>query len=119
MSGMDQSETADEIVKDLYLEKSREARRDLTRFFPWKDIEHFPKNGNEGLYGFTYRIDGKIHLREDLEGEQKARTQIHESIHTPDEYETRVLTEWIMGHVFPEEPRYKTQPPKYFMWVSF
>ena len=59
----------------------------------------FPKSGNEGLYGFTYRHSGKIGLREDLDPREKLDTDIHESMHTPDEYETRKITEWIMQFI--------------------
>jgi len=37
--------------------------------------------------------------RADLTGQTARMVDIHESIHTPDEYETRVLTSWIMEKV--------------------
>jgi len=35
-------------------------------------------------------------LRDDLIGSLKKEVDIHESIHTPDEYETICLTRWMM-----------------------
>ncbi len=93
-----------------YLHRFREERRDITRFLPATTLQTFPRQGNEGLYGWTHRQkDGIINVREDLQGEKKIKTIIHESIHTPDEYETRRLTEWIMESMFPEEEKYKRQ----------
>ncbi len=73
---------------------------------PSKKVEHFPRSGNEGLYGFTFRHDGKVHIREDLIDYQKTKTDIHECIHTPDERETRYLVDEIMKVIFPEEEKY-------------
>ena len=89
-----------------YLERFRRDREDVTNNIPWKKQEHFPRSGNEGLYGFTYRHDGKIHVREDLIDSKRTETIIHESIHTPDEYETRRLTAWIMESFLKENNKY-------------
>ncbi len=91
-----------------YFHRFREERRDITRFLPATTLQTFPRQGNERLYGWTHRQkDGIIHVREDLQGEKRIETIIHESIHTPDEYETRRLTEWIMESMFPKEEKYK------------
>ena len=71
----------------------------MSQRVPLKWLNIFPSSGAGGLLGFTYLGDNSIHLREGLIG-QKRMVDIHESIHTPDEYETRVLTDWIM-----EKPR--------------
>ena len=72
---------------ESYLEKfRREADLSFLNTHPLTKIEWFPRSGNEGLYGFTYRHSGKIGLREDLNPKEKLDTDIHESIHTPDEY---------------------------------
>ena len=65
---------------ERYRNRWREQRTDHTNNIPWKKQEHFPKSGNEGLYGFTFRHDGKIHIREDLIEDQRLETIIHESI---------------------------------------
>jgi len=82
---------------DSYLDRFRAEQKDLLRFLPFVGVSKFPLNGNRGLYGWTYRDkSGEINIREDLEGEKKTEVMVHEAIHTPDEYETRRLTEWIM-----------------------
>jgi hypothetical protein len=48
-----------------------------------------------GILGFTYLGQNKMALRDDLVGD-KEMVDVHESIHTPDEYETRILTDWIL-----------------------
>ncbi len=86
----------------------------MSRFLPATTMHTFPKQGNEGLYGWTHRQkDGMINVRENLHGEKRIETIIHESIHTPDEYETKRLTEWIMESMFPKEERYRTKPEEY------
>ena len=81
-----------------YLFHFRQQREDVTHNIPCSRIESFPRSGNEGLYGWTtIPSDGRIHRREDLIGTwQGYVTDIHESIHTPDEYETRRLVEWVL-----------------------
>lgn len=96
-----------------YLQHFRQDCQDPTRLLPATSQRSFPRNGFEWLCGFTYRGTGIINIREDLQGEQRMETQIHESIHTPDEYETRRLTEWIMSVLPPEMHNYKTNPPAY------
>ena len=80
-----------------YLERRQEAMHDFTDRVPGKHINTFPSAGNAGLYGFTYLGDVKVWRRDDLIGSEFAKmVDVHESIHTPDEYETRRLTEWMM-----------------------
>lgn len=98
---------------DSYLEKFRKERRDFTRFIPAKKIEKFPRSGNESLLGWTYLGDDRIHLREDLEGERKLEVDIHESIHTNDEYETRRIVEEILEGLKSKERKYKNGAPGY------
>lgn len=95
---------------DSYLDRFRNEKKDVSRFLPATTFRTFPKSGFEWLCGWTYR-DGNINIREDLQGEKKQEVVVHESIHTPDEYETRRLTEWILEGMFPKEKRYSTQPP--------
>ena len=102
------------ISPHSYQERWEQERRDILKFVPWNTMEKFPLAGNESLYGWTHRHkDGKVHLRDDLQGLQKLETDLHECGHTPDEYETRRRTEWKMECMLPKEERYKTKPPVY------
>lgn len=96
-----------------YHDRFQQERRDLWKFLPSRIVEHFPRNGNEGLLGYTYRIDGKIHKQEGMNAETDLLTTIHETIHTECEYETRVLAEWILHSMYPPEEKYNTKPPEY------
>ncbi|MFC1768724.1 hypothetical protein ACFLZX_03075, partial [Nanoarchaeota archaeon] len=71
-----------------------------------KSISVFPKSQMGGVLGFTYLGENMMGLREDHAGHMRTDplTQIHEAIHTPDEYETRRISEWIMMR---EMPKYK------------
>lgn len=80
-----------------YLEKRQEAMHDFTDRVHGKHMNTFPSAGNAGLYGFTYIGDQRVWRRDDLIGSEFAKmVDVHESIHTPDEYETRRITEWMM-----------------------
>jgi len=81
-----------------YLDRRIEAMHDFSDRVPGKHLHTFPVSGNEGLYGFTFLGDVHAWRREDLIGSKKGKeTDIHECIHTPNEYETRILTSWIMS----------------------
>lgn len=69
---------------------------------PGKFVNVFPESLLGGVLGFTYLGENFMGKREDMIGNRMV--DIHESIHTPDEYETRILTSWIMD----------IKPPKYF-----
>ena len=69
-----------------------------------KTLQIFPKSLMGGILGFTYLGSGKIARRDDLFGDMAMLVDVHESIHTPDEYETRILTEWILAI---QKPAYK------------
>lgn len=87
-----------------YIERREEAMRDFTDRVPGKHMNTFPSSGNAGLYGFTYLGDQRVWRRDDLIGSEFAKmVDVHESIHTPDEYETRRITEWMMER---ERPKY-------------
>ena len=79
-----------------YRDRRIESMHDFTDRVPGKNLETFPVSGNEGLYGYTFLGDIKAWRRDDLSGNFAKMVDIHESIHTPDEYETRILTDWIM-----------------------
>jgi len=80
-----------------YLNRRQDALHDFTDRVPGKNLETFPVSGNEGLYGYTFLGDIKAWRRDDLTGNFAKMVDIHECIHTPDEYETRILTDWIMS----------------------
>ncbi|MBI2576259.1 hypothetical protein HYV84_03525 [Candidatus Woesearchaeota archaeon] len=69
-----------------------------------KSLTILPKSLMPGVLGFTYLGENFMARRDDLVGETARMVDIHESIHTPDEYETRVLTDWIMSR---ERMKYK------------
>ncbi len=102
------------ILKGLFLARFQQERKEMSRFLPATTLRTFSRQGNEGLYGWTHRHnDGIINVREDLQEEKRIETIIHESIHTPDEYETIRLTEWIMESMFLREEKYRTKPEEY------
>lgn len=78
-----------------YPEQRMDDISDTTRFLPVKHqiFEHMP----EGLFGYTFIGSDKVYINQTLQGSRKEETIVHESIHTPDEYETRVLTSWILN----------------------
>lgn len=87
-----------------YLDRRVEAMHDFTDRVPGKQLHPFPVSGHEGLFGFTYLGDVRAWRRDDLIGTEFAKeVDVHESIHTPDEYETRRIVEWMMSK---ERPKY-------------
>ena len=79
-----------------YLQKHIEDKEDMSNRVPLKWLNILPETMMGGVLGFTYLGDNSMGRRADLVGKTARMVDIHESIHTPDEYETRVLTEWIM-----------------------
>jgi len=79
-----------------YLNRRQDALQDFTDRVPGKHVDILPPSVMGGILGFTYLGQDRMALRDDLIGLKKM-VDIHESIHTPDEYETRVLTDWIMS----------------------
>ena len=80
-----------------YINRRQNALHDFSDRVPGKHMHILPENVMGGILGFTYLGENFITLRADLTGETKKMVDIHESIHTPDEYETRILTNWIMS----------------------
>ena len=76
---------------------------DFSDRVPGKFVNVFPESVMGGVLGFTYLGENFMGLRADLAGKMKKMVDIHESIHTPDEYETRILTDWIM---MKQRPKY-------------
>ena len=94
-----------------YDERFHKERRDTLKFMQFTTVQKFPRSGNEGLYGFTFR-DGKVNWRDDLHSFQKLKTDVHESIHTPNERETRYITDEILIPLFPHRKKYKDGIPE-------
>jgi len=115
MYQQDKGQPLSYVPTDNYLQRFMQHRTDVTRFIPNQGMKKFPKSGNEGLYGWTYKNkDGAIRIRDDLMGAMKMEVDIHESIHTPDEYETRVITWWIMAGMFKRRTTYHKGVKEYF-----
>ena len=85
-----------------YLRRFETERQDMSQRVPLKWLNLFPANHAPGLWGFTYIGDTSMGRSDILSGDNARMVDIHESIHTPDEYETRVLTDWIL-----EKPKMK------------
>lgn len=79
-----------------YLQKHIESKEDMSQRVPLKWLNILPETSMGGVLGFTYLGENFMARRADLTGKTARMVDIHESIHTPDEYETRVLTSWIM-----------------------
>jgi len=82
-----------------YRQKHIEEKEDMTNRVPLKWLNILPETMMGGVLGFTYLGENFMARRTDLVGKTARMVDIHESIHTPDEYETRVLTSWIMEKV--------------------
>ena len=80
-----------------YLQKHIQDREDMTNRVPLKWLNILPETLMGGVLGFTYLGENFMGRRADLTGQTARMVDIHESIHTPDEYETRCLTRWIMS----------------------
>ena len=80
-----------------YLNRRQQALNDFSDRVPGKHVSSFSRNEMPGVLGFTYLGQDRMALRDDLIGKTRKMVDIHESIHTPDEYETRILTDWIMS----------------------
>lgn len=80
-----------------YLNRRLKALNDFTDRVPGKFMNTLPKSVMGGILGFTYLGDNSITRRDDLSGDFAYEVDVHECIHTPDEYETRRITEWMMS----------------------
>ena len=82
-----------------YMKQHIEDKEDMTNMVPLKWVNILPETLMGGVLGFTYLGENFMGRRADLTGKTARMVDIHESIHTPDEYETRILTSWIMEKV--------------------
>ena len=85
-----------EPINIYYLIKREHSLNDFTNRIPDKKIEMVRLPW--GFYGFTYLGQNKAWLNDLLDQVpyQKRKTDIHEVIHTDNEYETRLITEWML-----------------------
>ncbi|HLC65485.1 MAG TPA: hypothetical protein VJI46_05185 [Candidatus Nanoarchaeia archaeon] len=120
MPKKDEAKTTDDAVKTgpsndakktAYIPYSSDYATPLTHYREWqelvkqdftgmvdKSISVLPKSHMGGVLGFTYLGQGIMTLREDHAGFMRLDplTQVHEAVHTPDEYETRRISEWML-----------------------
>jgi len=82
----------EEYEKNMILSKN-----DVTRHIPNKRIKK--RKLPSGLYGYTSLGMDYMVINNNLTQEKDYETQIHEAIHTNDEYETRLLTQWILENI--------------------
>jgi len=81
-----------------YLEIAERKRKDFTHNVPAKDVHKFPISMMGGILGFTYLGDSFVGIRDDLNDYESHEVEIHEAIHTPDEYETRQIVRWMLDN---------------------
>lgn len=89
-------------LRDYPTERER-ALQDFTNVLD-KTLHIMPKSLMGGVLGYTYLGENFMARREDLSGAKALMVDVHEAIHTDNEYETRVLTDWILSR---ERPKYK------------
>ena len=78
-----------------YQLRREESLQDFSDRVPGKFVHVFPETLLGGILGFTYLGENFMGKREDMVGNQMV--DVHESIHTDSEYETRLLTSWILS----------------------
>jgi len=81
----------------------QEQKNDFTKHAD-KSLHIFPESIMGGVLGFTYLGENYMARRADLTGSKAKMVDVHEAIHTPDEYETRILTDWMLLR---QKPRYE------------
>lgn len=84
------------IPIESYLEQLQEQKQDFTKLAD-KSLHIFPESIMGSVLGFTYIGENFMGRRADLTGKTAFMVDVHESIHTPDEYETRILTDWMLS----------------------
>jgi len=90
------------IPIESYLEQLQEQKQDFTKLAD-KSLHIFPESVMGGVLGFTYLGENFMGRRADLTGKTAFMVDVHEAIHTPDEYETRCLTHWMLSR---DKPTY-------------
>ncbi len=92
------------FVKD-YFEDLLKSRQDFTRNIPNKKLIVEPKSILGGVLGWTILGWDTMGKRSDMNYSHMNRyVEVHEGIHTDDEYETRVLSDWMLSY----DPHWKS-----------
>lgn len=82
---------------ESYLERWLMDRNDFSRNIPLKSVEFDSHLLQAGIYGMTYLASSHTTRDRFLMPEKARETDVHECIHTDWEYETRLLTQWILS----------------------
>ena len=80
-----------------YKKLVKDSKEDFSQRVHLKPLTILPKNSMGSVLGLTYIGENFMARRADLIGKTARMVDIHESIHTPDEYETRRITDWILS----------------------
>lgn len=86
----------------LYEAQLQEQKQDFTNRLD-KPLHILPESVMGSVLGYTYLGENFMARRADLTGEKANEVDVHEAIHTPDEYETECITRWILSR---EKPKY-------------
>ncbi|MEK6942582.1 MAG: hypothetical protein AABX00_00790 [Nanoarchaeota archaeon] len=78
-----------------YLKRFIDSKEDMSQRVQLKWLNILPVSMMGGVLGFTYLGDNSITRREDLI-RMKDEVDIHECMHTNDEYETRIISRWML-----------------------
>lgn len=84
------------IKADYSKQRTRQVN-DTTRNIPVKQISLWPKSWMGGILGLTVLGWDWVAIRDDQHDKEFQYVDTHECIHTEDEYETRVLTDWVLS----------------------
>ena len=84
------------IPLQSYKEQLLEQKQDFTKLAD-KSLHILPESMMGGVLGFTYLGENYMARRADITGSKALMVDTHEAIHTPDEYETRILTDWMLS----------------------
>ncbi len=86
------------LFSQNYIKKLEAIRKDFTPRAPFKTVHKFAPNEMGSVLGFTYIGENFMGIRDDLTPDELHEVELHEAIHTPDEYETRVITKWMLDN---------------------
>jgi hypothetical protein len=87
----------------VYALEREQGMNDFTKFAD-KTLHIMPAGYMGGVLGFTYLGENFMARQEGLRDDLAREVDVHEAVHTPDEYETRVIVDWILSR---EPPKYR------------
>ena len=82
-------------LRDYPFEREK-ALQDFTGILD-KKLNIAPSSTMGGILGYAYLGENFMVRRDDVHGDKALMVDVHEAIHTHDEYETRVLTSWMLA----------------------